>query len=108
MEKTEPKLCINRTETIGDFNYAFTAALLKKLKGLKQSDQLYGRKVHDERAYTSNMVVSVIGYLVERTKFPQSVINVNGDMVNPVRLETLIAHTEEFLAIFEIKSNDSL
>ena len=102
------KLCINPTETICDFNYAFTAALLKKLKRLKQSRQLCNnvKDMKCEFGNVTNITASVIGYLMEVTKFPQPVITTNkvGSVYVCFKLlESLIEHTEEFLAIFKIE-----
>lgn len=102
MKKTETKLCINHTETIGDFNYAFTAALLRKLKGTDV--HVFPVAGSSDEGYILPITSSVIAYLCERTKFPLHVVEgVSSPYVNYGKLGALIAHTEEFLAIFEVK-----
>lgn len=109
--KTNPKLCINPTGTIVGFNYAFTKALLQKLKKLNADRKVSKnkRKKHDDSGEVTDIVSSIVGYLSGQTGFPHPVIHPSGEwdsgprMVSFKALNDLIAHAEEFLAIFETK-----
>ncbi|KKU42423.1 MAG: hypothetical protein UY31_C0020G0011 [Candidatus Wolfebacteria bacterium GW2011_GWE1_48_7] len=97
------QLCISPEETITGFNYAFTAALLQKLKGLSASNRVWESPDDGHHACVTDMAASVISYLSKQTSFqPHDLDGIQGgSRIIRENLEGLIEHTEEFLSIFE-------
>jgi len=97
------QICINAEETITGFNYAFTAALLQKLKKLYPQIGEEGYEGSDGASRITDMAASVISYLSQQTNFRMQELDgvQGGSYVKYNDLCDLITHTEEFLNIFK-------
>lgn len=101
----EPKLCMTPTETITGFNYAFTLALYKKLRELNRLCLIYTSPAGERDYQVSAIAASVISYLSEQVGYNMQDLNgiTEGSRVSLDRLNSILSHTEEFLAIFSIE-----
>lgn len=103
-QKLKPSLCLSPDETITGFNYAFTSALLRKLKELNLSNRLYQESSEKNGVGPiTDTAASVISYLSQQVNFRLTKLDgvPGGAQIKHSDLCDLIAHAEEFLAIFE-------
>jgi hypothetical protein len=101
-EEQELKLLIPSHDVINSFCYAYSKALLKKLKELVKEDRIFvagnAESVRNKGMNTSTTDIAnaVLTPLQEQ-------INFSGGGYNQAKVDKLIATAEEFLAIFEAK-----
>ncbi len=97
MPKQEFKLLL-REDVITGFSFSFTSALLKKLKELEKENRIFVASDMPDNCKHALIPIafSIMHYLVEQTMY-ESGVTQNIEKKYP---KDLIAHVEEFLAIF--------
>jgi uncharacterized protein YfkK (UPF0435 family) len=110
MEQSLRMALVLKDDVIKGFSYSFSAALLKKLKEMKEKDQIFEKGIKEalEFADKSESGLTDMAYMV--TDHLHNQISSHSGMPNtgtsmyPKEVDRLIALAEEFLAIFQKKA----